>query len=688
MQKSVKLFGGMFAGFSVLAVVCAAFAAEPTPRAAADVREVNRATVAPGRMPSMPILTINPANLTTDTKPSQPDVDPKPQPKPDPKPEPEPEPEPQPECPDGGVRNSEYTVNNCMNDVLACINNGALSGGLNDLFNEDMRNSIMNGMGLCSIQVEKCMMEVRRDCKPVYRAIADVWVDFNSRKVQPEYYNFVLRRTGLTPNQAENTCLLLDVNTYGSSFNAVANSGLTTAEYNNRVGAYNNQQGGVLIKTNPQGAELNYGNPGVDGSRGHYARWDATTATCYLRVAAYNKDQQIKNSWLFGALGNDDPAQVWRAAGDTFSCNKDLFGFSLLNDTKTTAVVGVGGGTLAGAGIGALAGHGKRAFDCDNRSALKSLNEQLRKNVNIYSLNRYLKASDKIGVDDLTERQCNAIVDLYTNYQTIMQDKERCSGPADFACKFIDLKDNAVEATLNKRYCDACVDAGKIKKADCIEYLEKDFGSESLSESKSTMVRISGTSEECLYRSLRDPGNILNTSLKCSASDTGCLTYAETEEELKELGGVFDGLSVLEGETSNMGKSIATGAAIGAGTGGLATAITAFVERNNINCRVGDGLNTVAFGKSHTINTLKDFYVKWNLHLPDTVIPTATAVDCKTWKLSCAEYTDLNQCKNAALNYKPALDGTITLIRSACKVSGSVCIENAAVAKSYGACEE
>ena len=159
-----------------------------------------------------------------------------------------------------------------MDDVLSCVNNGALAGGLNDLFNEDVRNAIVNGMGLCSIQVEKCMETVRRDCKPVYRSIADVWVDFNSRKVQPAYYNFVLRKTGLTPNQAENTCWLLDKNTYGPSFAAVANSGKTTSEYDQKVGAYNGQLGNVLIKNNPMGAKVNDGNPGVDGERGHYAR--------------------------------------------------------------------------------------------------------------------------------------------------------------------------------------------------------------------------------------------------------------------------------------------------------------------------------------------------------------------------------------------------------------------------------
>ena len=615
MYKSTKLFGAMFAGFGALMLINAAFA-DPTSRASGEVR-AGRMDVA--RMPSMPVMTINPANITADVQ------QPAPQPQPEPKPEPQPEPQPEPECPDGGVRNSEYTVNHCMNDVLACINNGATPNGMNDLFNEDMRNSIMNGMGLCSIQVEKCMTTVRRDCRPVYRAIADVWVDFNSRKIQPEYYNFVLRKTGLTPNQAENTCLLLDVNTFGPSFAAVDNNGGTTNEYNNRVGAYNNQMGGILIKTNPQGAELNYGNPGVDGARGHYARWDATTATCYLRVAAYNKDEQIKNSWLFGALGNDEPAEVWRAAGDTFSCNKDLFGFGLLNDTKTAAVVGVGGGTLAGAGIGALAGHGKRAFNCSNKSALNKLNSQLANLSDKYDralLTPYLKANTKAG--NLTEEQCDKLVDLYEDY-------------------LVGKKCYKVEVT---------------------------------------------SPEGTFFYDCSDVGAALLEYMQCDKIDDCGVEKEVIDRDMKNLGDIFANLKVLDGEGSNYGTTVPVGAAIGAGTGGLATAITAFVEKNNINCRVGDGLSTVAYGKSHSIDTLKDFYVKWGLKLPDTVIPTATAVDCKTWKLSCAEYTDLNQCAVAAINYKPALDGTITLVRSACAVSGSVCIENAAVAKSYGACVE
>ena len=113
----------------------------------------------------------------------------------------------------------------------------------------------------------------------------------------------------------------------------------------------------------------------------------------------------------------------------------------------------------------------------------------------------------------------------------------------------------------------------------------------------------------------------------------------------------------------------------------------AFVERSNISCRVGDGLDQVGFGKSYSIGTLKDFYVKWNLRLPDTISPTATVTDCASWKQTCATLTDLNQCNAAQINYKPAGAATVTLIPAACTASGSACIENYPVAKSYGACE-
>lgn len=629
MRSFTKVFGASVVCASCFAFMFAVSAAE-SPRAA-----MGRASTS-ARMPTMPATTVEPADIVTNNGGNV---------VPEPEPQPEPDPDPKPECDDGGVRNSEYSVLECMNDVLRCVNNGALAGGLNDLFNEDIRNAIVNGMGLCAVQVDKCVTTVRRDCKPVYLSTADVWIDFNSRKVQPEYYTFVLRKTGLTPNQAENTCLLLDRNTYGPSFSSVAVNDMTSAEYNKQVGAYNGKMGNVLVKTNPMGPTVNSGHAGVDGERGHYARWDATTATCYLRVAAYNKDEQIKNSWLFGALGDDKMAEVWRPAGDMFTCNKDLFGFSLMNDTSTAAVVGVGGGTLLGTGIGAIAGHGNRAFDCDNASAMRELNQEFKKVTpdEVATLNKYL-SPDKIIIGTVIDKnRCSAIKDLYAEYI----ESANCYGNPVFDCVLVE----GDESVLDDAIKDIC--------------------------------RFSKTAEEC--------ETALNKSFeprytKCVLVETENCEPAWPDEKRNELATIFKKLAVLQGEKSNMGESIGTGAAIGAGTGGVATAITAFVERNNINCRVGDGLNKVAFGKSHSIDTLKDFYVKWNLRLPDTVSPTATVIDCATWKSACGQYTDMNQCNNVAVNYKPK-SGSTTLVRSACVASGSVCIENDAVAKSYGACE-
>ena len=113
-------------------------------------------------------------------------------------------------------------------------------------------------MKLCQSNVDKCIATVRVDCRNVYNEKNDVWLDFNSRVVQPEYYNFVLRKTGLTPFQAENTCLLLDRNTFGSSFSSVSDLDLVRAEYQQSVGAYNSQNYGMLVKDNPLGVNVNY----------------------------------------------------------------------------------------------------------------------------------------------------------------------------------------------------------------------------------------------------------------------------------------------------------------------------------------------------------------------------------------------------------------------------------------------
>ena len=685
MSGMFRLFGLSVGSLAVCALFSGADAATARNGGGAGARSATMnsgAGVTQARMPSMPTLPIvSVGNVSTDI-PSQwnpnvptPDVPDAPRPDVPDKPTPdEPDtptpPKPGAECPDGGVKNSEYTVKMCMADVLNCVNNGALPNGLNDLFNEDFRNAIVNGMGQCINQTEKCVAEVRRDCRNVYRSSADVWIDFNSRVVQPEYYAFVLRKTGLTPNQAENTCWLLDKNTYGASFDAVSNSGMVTREFNSPVGAYNSQQGGILIKQNPLGVKVNNGNPGVDGARGHYARWDAATGTCLVRVGAYNKDKPIVNSWLFGAVGDDRPAEVWKETGQAFNCSKDLFGFSLMKDTNTAAVVGIGGGTVLGAGVGAIAGHGARAFDCSNDGHLKKLTEQIRDSGKIGVLNQFL--TDKISTtgEMVTVSQCNDILDLQSVYAEYQEAISRCSTMNSA------IVETETEVTVTTTITETGTGSSNVNIGNSVN--------NALSQALNS-VNTNVDSGRCTFKPL-NLSSVAGTGVECNAQ-TGCRSLTEIQREIAPLGSILAQLEILKGEKGNMGKSIGVGAAIGAGAGGLATAITAYVEKSNINCRVGDNLEQVGFGKNHHIGTLRDFYVKWNLNLPDTIAPTAKVTDCKSWQDMCAMYHDMNDCKNAQFNYRPVGGATTELVYSACKPSGSVCIENYTVAKSYGACE-
>lgn len=531
-----KFFGLSVVGLGVFAFVGLCYAASNTGRSAYG--RVTGATTA--RMPSMPSLPGMAVGNTSHSVPTvsiEPSVPDEPN-EPDMPNEPD---TPTSDCPDGGVVNSEYTVENCLDDIQRCVDTGALPGGMNDLFNEGLRNSIKNGVSICIVQVEKCVADVRKDCANVYSSAADVWDDFYSRRVEPEYYNFVLRKTGLTPSQAEYVCRLLDKNTYGTSFAAVSNSGGVTAEYGENVGAYNEQRNGSLDKSIPLGMPLNDGKSGVDGVRGHYARWDAATATCLVRVAAYNKDKQITNSWLFGAIGDEQPAEVWRAAGETFTCNKDLFGFSLMNDTKTAAVVGVGGGTLLGAGVGAAVG----GLEDSLRAVLGCVYSEESANSETVLSNCLNEAVKKDSIFQVCVDQ---------NVKSI----EECEKLASKKLK------------LTGGYVAVLVCPDDISDADCIGSL---------------------------------------TSYRAQVCQ-GVTTVTECEQKIENsLGSEPRGIS--------RGSSAAIGAATGATAGGLATAITAFVEKNNIMCRVGDGLDTVAYGKSYSIENLRDFYFKWNLQLPE-----------------------------------------------------------------------
>lgn len=685
MRNLLKLFGVSVAGVGLFAgPVCAV---DGVGRAAYNVTQTNRAGTSVSRMPTMPTLTISAVgNLATNVPTSTPgNVTPPNPDKPDPdKPDPD---KPTTECPDGGVRDSVYTVESCMNDILSCINNGALPGGLNDLFDETLRNDIVNGMKLCSVQVENCISQVRKDCTNVYRSWADVWIDFNSRRVQPEYYNFVLRKTGLTPNQAENTCMLLDKNTYGSSFTAVSNSGKVTAEYNNQVGAYNSQQGGVLIKNNPMGPTVNNNNPGVDGQRGHYARWDATTADCLIRVAAYNKDKQISHSWLFGAVGDDRPAEVWKSAGDTFTCNKDLFGFSLMNQTATAAVVGIGSGAVLGVSIGAMAGHGAREFDCANDSQRRAMLKHLQDTNNVGILNEYMDS--QIG-QSLSEKNCREIVDLFNTHRALVTAIAECKDSGYSKNDMLAIIQNTVQiaGSCVEPNLDPCFRQSPLT-TPCVGLTTYNACAEKLIGTNDEVTAVQTKAEEegrCSFKPLNKALEN-GTGIYCEAEE-GCRDVKQIKPDLKRLGNVLESLNtVMVGEESNMGKSIGIGAAAGIGAGGVATAITALVEQSNVNCRVGDNLAQVGLNKSYSIGSLKDFYVKWGLHLPDTAAPTASVSDCTSWQNACAMYTDANQCNNAQFNYKPDATSRTVLVRSACTMSGSACIENYPVAKSYGACK-
>lgn len=612
------------------------------------------------------------------------------------------------ECLDGGVRNSTFTVDDCMQSLLLCIQGGALPNGLNDLFNEDLRNSVIRGMNLCAPQVEQCVSQVREDCVNLYGAASDVWADFNSRVVQPEYYGFVLRKTGLTPNQAETVCALLDKNTYGKSFAAVSGSNAVTSEYNRPVGAYNRQNNGTLSKANPLGPTINTtanGNTGVDGERGHYTRWDPATAECKIRVAAYNKDKLITNKWLFGAVGDDKAAEVWQDVGSTFTCNKDLFDFSLMNNTKTAAVVGVGGGTLLGAGIGAAAGHGKRVFDCSNKSMRDELWKEIASSGHQRTLNAYIGLSEGEALTTLDQAKCEKIVDVYDRYEKAIRARDICQkSMSSCEIKYRLSADNTTLESYTATFTDCSQVNAVIFNGNRVTIpgvlhdgqdlvVDTSHNSEAFALCKQACRnKASGPIIlECEFTTLKNGGEgAIDGEIPgvCTGGNSPCVSRNGIDAQIAELTGVFDKVTVVKGQESNRWKTTLIGAGVGAGAGGVATAITAFVEKNNIACHVGDGLETIGLGKSYTIDTLKDFYIKWNLRIADSITPTTKITSCAEWISTCNMYTNADECNVVEINYQRPTRTTSTLIRSACVWSDAdnKCNENRPVAVSYGAC--
>ncbi|GHT57610.1 hypothetical protein FACS18945_2340 [Bacteroidia bacterium] len=580
-------------------------------------------------------------------------------------------------CEGPGVEpDSAYSVDNCMNDLQACVGK-ALPSGLNDMFNSDLRNSIMNGMNLCASEVDKCIADVKRDDNKVYNAFTDVWNDFNSRVVQPAYYAFVLRRTGLTPNQAENTCMLVDKNAYGASFAAVSEGNKVTYEYGKDVSAYNmtnNQNNSItnwsdetdtaiadrpnsasISKNNPQGRD---GKPGgntasglIDERRGYYARWDAVNADCLVRVAAYNKDQHIRNSWLFGALGDEKGAEAWKPAGGSFACNKDLFGFSLMNKTKTAAVVGIGGGAVVGGTIGAIAADKKLK---ESQLTLKQENCQEKAFVNLLS-----EAAASIGDNASITSTEECIAYIRNNAKQTTE-----SAALEEAMKVLP-QNLSKDCNDGSDFCTHYTAA--------LTYIFSVWnGTDAVQMRNDAAAAKAGTND--LNKSKA------NNAIKAAHA---AVTFANAERSQKE-----SNLKAYMKEHNGMGKlaGAALGVGIGVGVGGVVTGITAFVERNNINCRIGDDMERISFGKTGKIDSLKDFYVKWNLSLPDTIQPTGMVTSCGDWKNACAMFKDMNQCTAAQINWKPTSASRTILVDNACLVSGSVCIENSTVTRSRGAC--
>jgi hypothetical protein len=155
------------------------------------------------------------------------------------------------------------------------------------------------------------------------------------------------------------------------------------------------------------------------------------------------------------------------------------------------------------------------------------------------------------------------------------------------------------------------------------------------------------------------------------------VTKNDLEKEMERLN--------IEDGAMTAGKGALIGAGVGVAAGGIATAITAFVEHNNISCKIGNDLEKVGFGKTGKIKTLKDYYVQWNLRLPDTVMFSTTVSDCAGWGSECAK-NKANVCEMVVANYKPA-NGSLLQIQNACRISGANCVTNQVVAYSNGACQ-
>ena len=381
-----------------------------------------------------------------------------------------------------------------------------------------------------------------------------------------------------------------------------------------------------------------------------------------------------------------------------------MFGFSLLNDTKTAAVVGIAGGAVVGAGVGAGIGAAvhdskQKAADeaalaagkdpCENAAYREKLGAKIMDEHKELVLNDYLDADvivDKNTMEFIKTRN-NKVPNSYYNMTA-----ETCRMIHNLVATANLYEEKIKHCLASKENKQIADEIKKLSGNKDIAY-SHEVGNKVTIDLKGKVTCPSKFADECFFVPLQK--GFAADNIMCTSSNgcKGVYTIQYELDELRKLLKVFEPVldkSVIAGKKSkgssrgaDIGKGAAIGAAAGVGVGGLATAITAFVERSNITCKVGDGLNSVALGKSHTIDSLHDFYVKWNLQLPDTVAPTSVVVDAESWDQACEQFSNkLYDCPNVQINYKK--DGKYELIPSACKISGNMCIRNYAVSASHG----
>ncbi len=630
----------------------------------------------------------------------------------------------------GGTDNDGLTnIDQCMSSLSSCVA-GAFADGIRDMFDPKIREAIMLGndidrVALCQNVVDKCISDVKTsDGKTTfYKDSKTVWADFNRRVIQPEYYSFVMRETGLTPDQAENTCMLLDKNTYGKSFAGVAGDQVM-GEYQDQIKPFNNQAAQDQ-KTSSLGLT-----PNNEYDRGYYARWDAKVAKCYVRVAAYNGDKIIDDKWArFAGTGKD--AEAWVPAGDSFKCNKDLFDFALRTTTKGVALYGIGSGAIVGGITGAIIGKNTGAtkgidlntLNCLNKSERDDLATAISNSDNGWDLLQRYNVNIK-NKATLSEKDCQNILNLFgkrlVNAETaigtdLIAKKKTASGAkksgststgarltynyvlgvpvtGGFATVVASDKLTSVWYAISDPNINVLTDSAflpeKVKDTNVWKQMQKNAdGSFSVSELPANQTSIwvikgtevsdvkaaaasqaleneeeSNSDSSIKFHSLKNIKII--ESATCNAVSQDCIEKSSLEKEIEEIKSLRDSIND-SGETSG-GKNHLAGAAIGtgigAGAGGVVTAISAFVEGKQINCRVGDDLERVALNKSYSIPKLKDYYIKWALKLGPTDGKTTTT-NVQTyaeWQTACS----LQASNCAAATVKKL--GTGEVIKNAC----------------------